>query len=237
MRVGVRRHEHQDALVQCGGGRDVSARRFDMREVVEEIRPIRLEVEVDGAAERGLCLVQAAGAFEERVQVAVRECVTGLVCDRPPVVGRGLVDALGRVLQDPPDVVEAARTHRRLDDEGPVRRQRDERRPPDGDGTPLRRGARQLERRGGGDLAYVGPIYREVLQELASRENVPLIDGRVVLDDAFAQIERVAAYQAEVDAWKRFYTANVVSLRPVYFDREFYEGTTAASGQGSSSSP
>ncbi len=72
------------------------------------------------------------------------------------------------------------------------------------------------------DLVYVGPIYREALQAIAARSNVPLVDGRAALDAAYVEIDRGAAYREEAEAWRRFYVANVVSVRPVYFDRTFY---------------
>ena len=73
------------------------------------------------------------------------------------------------------------------------------------------------------DLVYVGPIYHEALSELASRWKVPLVDGRATLDAAWEQIERGAAYREETEDWRRFWVANVVSVRPVYFDRTFYQ--------------
>lgn len=73
------------------------------------------------------------------------------------------------------------------------------------------------------DLEYVDPIYSGVLRELAAREDLPLLDGRTSLDDAYERIVRGEAYADEVAAWRRFYTENVVAVRPVYFDRAFYE--------------
>ena len=45
----------------------------------------------------------------------------------------------------------------------------------------------------------------------ASRASSGVIAGRAY-----------AAYQAEAEAWRRFWIDNVVSIRPVYFDRDFY---------------
>jgi lysophospholipase L1-like esterase len=73
------------------------------------------------------------------------------------------------------------------------------------------------------DLVFVGPIYLETLQSLAAQWNVPLMDGRAILDSAYAAIESGTAYQNEAKAWRRFYVENILSIRPVYFDRTFYE--------------
>lgn len=72
------------------------------------------------------------------------------------------------------------------------------------------------------DLVFVGPIYRDALEALAARWELPLVDGRATLDTAYTRIEAGTAYRDEADAWRRFYVENVTSMRPVYFDKEFY---------------
>ena len=73
------------------------------------------------------------------------------------------------------------------------------------------------------DLVFLGPFYRDVLQELSARWNVPLLDGRATLDGAFDRIVRDGAYREEAQAWLDFYHEHVVAVRPVYFDPDFYQ--------------
>lgn len=81
------------------------------------------------------------------------------------------------------------------------------------------------------DLVYIGPFYRDTLQELSSRRKVPLVDGRQVLDETFERITQGVAYRDEVQQWVDFYRAHVAAVRPVYLDAEFYRRRYATERQ------
>jgi lysophospholipase L1-like esterase len=72
------------------------------------------------------------------------------------------------------------------------------------------------------DLVFVDPVHRDALRALAASRDVPLVDGPATLDAAWAAIERGTAYRDEAEEWRRFHAANVVAVRPIYFDHAFY---------------
>ncbi len=81
------------------------------------------------------------------------------------------------------------------------------------------------------DLVFFGPVYRDTLRALATRWNVPLVDGRALLDDAFERISRGEAYRGEAERWREFCENHVASVRPVYFDADFYRRRYATEQQ------
>ncbi len=72
------------------------------------------------------------------------------------------------------------------------------------------------------DLVFLGPRYESLLTSIAQAENVPRIDGRAVLEDAWRAIRRGEGYHEEAAVWMRFYEDHVQNFRPIYYGEEFY---------------
>ena len=72
------------------------------------------------------------------------------------------------------------------------------------------------------DLVLIGPVFREAIQEIASRESVPWLDGREILRAGLADLLAGRRHQQERAEIDRFWDQEVEEYRLVYYDAAFY---------------